>query len=76
MIPAAVRRKLGFKSGHRLNVRVEPYRLIFEDPQVALQALQDYFKPFHWKPGEKMLSEELIEERRAEALREMSDASA
>lgn len=37
---------------------------------VAWKALQDYFKPYHWKPGEKMLSEELLEDRRAEAMRE------
>ncbi len=38
--------------------------------RAAWKALQEYMKPFGPKPGEKPLSEQLIEERRAEAKRE------
>jgi len=42
-----------------------------EEVRAAWKELQDYMKPYKPKPGERLWSEELIEERRAEAKREV-----
>lgn len=70
VLPVKLRRKLKLTPGMKLNVSLKHDGILLADPMIAWKALQDYFKPFRPKPGEKLLSEQLIDERRAEAIRE------
>ena len=67
VIPAAVRRELGFKTGDRLVGRLEEDRLVIESVDVALERIR---KMFDVIPRDVSLVDELIAERREEARRE------
>ena len=70
VIPAKARAALGYKAGTVFNIGIKNRRLVIEDALSAFERLSQELKHMHWKPGQKMASEELIEERRAEARRE------
>lgn len=74
MIPVAIRRRLNLKPGVAFLVFIKNDQLVLADAQKekmkAWEELQKSFSKYHWKPGQKMLSEELIEDRRKEAIRE------
>jgi AbrB family looped-hinge helix DNA binding protein len=72
LIPAKVRRQLKLQQGSALIVRVDQEKLVLETRARALREAQAYFSKFRPKGG-KLMSEELIEERREEARRELED---
>ena len=63
VIPAAMRKALGIKTGDVLIARVENGELIAVPQQIAIKKVQAYFKQFK-KPGESVV-DEFIAERRA-----------
>ena len=70
VIPAKAREALGYKAGTVFNVGIRNHQLVIEDALSAFERLSLELTHMHWKPGQKMVSEELIEERREEARRE------
>jgi AbrB family looped-hinge helix DNA binding protein len=69
LLPAKVRKQLKLKKGSELIARVNEEQLVLETRARALKEVQKYFSRF--RPKGKLLSEELIEERRKEARREI-----
>lgn len=67
VIPAQLRRSLGFEEGDRLVVRQEADRLVLEKPEQIKQRLKARFAQV---PVERRLVEELIAERRVQSQRE------
>lgn len=70
VIPAPLRRSLGFESGDSLIARMEEGRLILEKAETIKQRLKSRFAHL---PPTTSLAEELIAERREEAKREASE---
>ena len=66
VVPALIRRALGFQPGETLVARVEDDHLVIEKPESVERRIHVRFR----KSGERSLSEELIAERREEARRE------
>jgi AbrB family looped-hinge helix DNA binding protein len=66
VIPAALRRALGFHTGDALVARNEDGRLIIEKAEIIKQRLQARFK----EAAGRSLSSELIKDRRKEAKEE------
>ena len=66
VVPAAIRKALGFRPGENLLARVENDRLIVEKAEAVERRLHTYFRKFEGRS----LAEELISERRDEARRE------
>ena len=69
VIPAQLRRSLGFESGDSLIARTEDGRLILEKAETIKQRLKSRFAHL---PQTTSLAEELIADRREEAKRENS----
>ena len=67
VVPAALRRELGLQPGQRLLVRVKDGALILETRQAVERRLRARFR--NVDPNIS-LADELIKERRAEAVRE------
>jgi AbrB family looped-hinge helix DNA binding protein len=67
VIPAQLRRLLGFEPGDRLVARLEDGRLILEKREAIRRRLKDRFARL---PAGKSLASELLAERRREAERE------
>lgn len=67
VVPAALRRELGLQPGQRLLVRVKDGALILETRQAVKRRLRARFQ--NVDPNIS-LADELIKERRAEAVRE------
>jgi len=67
VIPAYLRRTLGFEAGDRLIARKEDGRLILEKPEVVKQRLK---KRFAHIPSTISLVQQLIGERKKEASEE------
>lgn len=65
LIPSEVRKELGLKVGNELIVTVEGDRLILENPKTVLADLKSLFIDC-----DVSLADELIADRRAEALNE------
>ena len=70
VIPASLRRSLGFGSGDRLIARMEEGRLILEKTETIKQRLKNRFTHL---PPNTSLGKELIAERREEAKREAGE---
>ncbi len=68
VIPAYLRRTLGFEAGDRLIARKEDGRLILEKPEVIKQRLK---KRFARIPSTISLAQQLIDERKKEADEEL-----
>ncbi len=66
VIPAGLRRALGFEKGDRLVARMENSRLIIEKVDRIKQGLKDRFT----KTNRRSLANELITQRRQEAKNE------
>jgi AbrB family looped-hinge helix DNA binding protein len=64
VIPALLRRQLGFEPGDRLIARLEDGRLILEKPETIKHRLKARFAHL---PRGKSLADELLAERREEA---------
>lgn len=69
VIPANIRQRIGIKRGQHLLVRLDGEKIILEKTTGILNKLQQRFKDIP-----NSLSEELIEERRAEAAKESHDS--
>jgi AbrB family looped-hinge helix DNA binding protein len=67
VIPALLRRSLGFEEGDALVAREDAGRLVLEKPEMIKQRLRARFAMV---PSDRSLVDELIAERRAEAKRE------
>ena len=67
VVPIALRRELRIENGERLIARTEDGRLIFERPEAIIARLQQMFADA--VPRNVSLADELIAERRQEALR-------
>ena len=67
VIPAALRRSLGLSEGDTLVARQEEGRLVLEKPEAIRQRLRARFARVR---AEGQLVDELLAERRQEALRE------
>jgi AbrB family looped-hinge helix DNA binding protein len=67
VIPALLRRSLGFEEGDALVAREDAGRLVLEKPEMIKQRLRARFAMV---PSDRSLVNELIAERRAEAKRE------
>ena len=66
VVPAPLRKALGFRPGDTLVARIEDGHLVIEKPEAVEQRLHDWFRKFEGRS----LSEELIAERRDEARKE------
>ena len=66
VVPAPIRKALGFQPGETLVARVEGGRLVIEKPEAVERRLHAWFRKFEGRS----LAEELIAERREEARRE------
>lgn len=70
VIPASLRRSLGFESGDNLIARMEEGRLILEKAETIKQRLKTRFAQL---PKTTSLADELITERREETQRETGE---
>ncbi len=72
MLPAKVRKQLKLEKGAVVLGRLDKEQLVLWTRAQALRKAQAYFSQFRPKGG-KLLSDELIEDRREEARRELED---
>jgi AbrB family looped-hinge helix DNA binding protein len=72
VIPAAIRERLGLSPGDTLLLRVEGDSLRIESHRARIRRIQEEFRKFI-KPGEMLMSDQLIADRREEARREMEE---
>jgi len=70
LIPAPIRRKLNLKEGSTVLLRVDETGIQLGTRDQVLARIHDRLR--HYIPKGRMLSEELIAERRAEAKREQT----
>ncbi len=68
VVPKDVREQLGIPQGGELLLSVENGALVAMTRMEALRRAQAMFQP--WQPGQPLMSEELIAERREAAKRE------
>ena len=74
VIPAALRRELGFEEGDALVARQELGRLVLGKPAQIKQRLKKRLKQrFSEVPAERKLVDELIAERREESRRDAAE---
>ena len=66
VVPAPIRKALGFQPGETLVARVENGHLVIEKPESVERRLHSFFQRFEGRS----LADELIAERREEARRE------
>jgi len=72
LLPAKIRKHLKLEKGAVVIGRLDKEQLILWTRAQALRKAQEYFSQFR-KKGDKLWSDELIEERREEARREIED---
>jgi DNA-binding transcriptional regulator/RsmH inhibitor MraZ len=72
VLPAKVRKQLKLEKGTVVIGRLEKEQLILWTRAQARRKAQEYFSQFR-KKGDKLWSDELIEERREEAQRELAE---
>lgn len=72
VIPAAIRTQLGFTPGDTLLMTVEDDALKIESHRARIRRIQQEFKKYI-KPGEMLMSDQLIADRREEARREVEE---
>ena len=72
LLPAKVRKQLKLEKGAVVLGRLDKEQLVLWTRAQALRKAQAYFSQFRPKGG-KLLSDELIEDRREEARRELED---
>jgi len=74
VIPAAIRKEMGLKAGESLLMEVEDGVLRIESHRARIRRIQEEFRKYvPIKPGEMLMSDQLIAERREEARREMEE---
>lgn len=72
VIPAELRRELGFAEGDRLVLEREGESLVIKSYQQVVREVQEAFRPFKPRDGSSLV-DELIAERRKEAQQEDAD---
>ena len=70
LLPAKVRKQLKLKKGSELIARLDKQQLVLNTRAEAIRQVQEFFARYRPKGG-KLLSDELIEDRRREARREL-----
>jgi len=70
LLPAKVRKQLKLKKGSSLVATLDNQQLVLNTRAEALRQVQELFSQYRPKNG-KLLSDELIEDRRREARREL-----
>ena len=71
VIPAEIRQKMGLQPGDTLFLSIEGQTLRIESQQSRIRRIQESLSRLI--PADRVLSEELIAERREEAQREMEE---
>lgn len=71
VIPAEIRQKIGIRPGDVLYLTADGDTLTIESQQARIRRVQESLRRLI--PQDRLLSEELIAERREEARREMED---
>ena len=71
VIPASIRQQLGLHPGDTLLLRVSGDVLMIEGQQARIRRVQESLR--HLIPSDRLMSDELIAERREEARREMEE---
>ncbi|HEV2325603.1 MAG TPA: AbrB/MazE/SpoVT family DNA-binding domain-containing protein [Terracidiphilus sp.] len=71
VIPAEIRQKLGIKSGDTLYLIADGDALRIESHRARIRRIQESLR--HLIPPDRVLSDELIADRREEARREMEE---
>lgn len=74
VIPAAERRRLGFRPGDTLIGESDGTSILLRSHEAVIREVQEFFAPYK-RPGVSEV-DELIAERRAEAAREEEEARA
>ena len=69
-VPSSLRQALGLRPGDAMLVELHGDELHIRAEASALRRVQDLLAPFGPAPGEPLISDQLIAERRAEAARE------
>jgi bifunctional DNA-binding transcriptional regulator/antitoxin component of YhaV-PrlF toxin-antitoxin module len=72
VVPASLRQQLGMAKGGRLVASIRDGALVFEPFDIALRRLQDQARAA-LGPGDGLMSDELIADRRREAAKEEAD---
>jgi len=72
LLPAKVRKQLKLQQGSVIVARLDKEQIVMKSQAQAIREAQEYFSQFR-KKGDKLWSDELIEERREEARRELED---
>jgi len=72
VVPAAIRERLGFRAGDTLFMSVEGDVLRIESHRARIRRIQEEFRKYI-KPGEMLMSDQLIADRREEARREVEE---
>jgi bifunctional DNA-binding transcriptional regulator/antitoxin component of YhaV-PrlF toxin-antitoxin module len=70
LLPAKVRKQMNLRKDSTLIAKLEKQKLVLNTRDEALRKAQEFFSKFRPKGG-KLLSDELIEDRRREARREL-----
>jgi len=73
VIPAAIRREMGIEAGDRLLMEVQDGVLRIESHRARIRRIQEEFKR-PMAPGEMLMSDRLIADRREEARRELEES--
>ena len=69
-MPASLREAIGIKPGDTVIVERHGHELRIKPEVDGLQRIQAMLAPYRPKPGEPLMSDQLIADRRAEAARE------
>jgi AbrB family looped-hinge helix DNA binding protein len=75
VIPAALRRQMGLQAGDAVVMEVEDGVLRIESHRARIRRIQESFRKLI-PPGEMLMSDQLIADRRKEARREMEEGLA
>ncbi|WAC22136.1 AbrB/MazE/SpoVT family DNA-binding domain-containing protein [Blastomonas sp. SL216] len=75
VIPAELRRELGFADGDRLVLEREGEALVVKSYRQVVREVQEVFRPYQPQDGRSMV-DDLIAERRREAQQEDDEAAA
>lgn len=70
VIPAPMRHALGVKAGDEIIARIDGRRIVLETPDTVLARIRSWFADV---PSDVSLVDELIAERRQEAVRDLQD---
>lgn len=70
VIPAKIRKSLHLEEGSKIELESDGSTIKMQDVRTQLAAIRQSFRKYRWKPDEPNASDQLVQERRAEAMRE------